>query len=101
MANVGPFGIGNPRPRFVLPAHRVAYADVVGGDHVRCTLVAGDGARLAAIAFRCADMPLGKALLAKGGPPMHLAGHLSRNEWRGTVKPQLVIEDAAPVSNRP
>ena len=99
--NVGPFGIGNPRPRFVLPAHRVAYADVVGGDHVRCTLVAGDGARLAAIAFRCADMPLGKALLAKGGPPMHLAGHLSRNEWRGIVKPQLVIEDAAPVSNRP
>ena len=99
--NVGPFGIGNPRPRFVFPAHRVAYADVVGSDHVRCTLVAGDGARLPAIAFRCADTPLGKALLAKGGPPLHLAGHLSRNEWRGTVKAQFVIEDAAPVSNRP
>ncbi len=84
LERVGPFGIGNPRPRFVLPAHRVSYADVVGSDHVRCTLTAGDGARLSAIAFRCADTALGKALLAKGGPPIHLAGHLSRNEWRGT-----------------
>lgn len=97
LERAGPFGAGNPRPRFALPAHRVAYADVVGADHIRCTLVSGDGAKLSAIAFRAAGSPLGDALRARGGAPIHVAGHLSRNEWGGTVKAQFVIEDAAPL----
>ena len=35
---VGPFGAGNPRPRFAFPAVRIVKADIVGSDHVRCVL---------------------------------------------------------------
>ncbi len=53
----GPYGQGHPQPRFAFPAHRVKFAKVVGENHVRCTLEAGDGARLDAVAFRSADRP--------------------------------------------
>src|SRR5262245_38332539 len=64
LERAGPYGQGNPQPRFAFPAHRVKFAKVVGGAHVRCVLEAGDGSRLDAVAFRAADQPLGEALLA-------------------------------------
>ena len=70
----GPYGQGNPQPRFAFPAHRVKFAKVVGEAHVRCTLEAGDGSRLDAIAFRAADQPLGDLLLSSAGMPLHVAG---------------------------
>jgi single-stranded-DNA-specific exonuclease len=91
----GPFGQGNPEPRFALPAQRVKYAKVVGEAHVRCVLEGGDGARLDAVAFRSADQPLGKALLSSGGMPLHVAGHLRRDTWNGRDRRELVIEDVA------
>ena len=79
----GPYGQGNPEPRFAFPAHRVKFAKVVGTAHVRCTLEAGDGSRLDAVAFRAADQPVGAALLASAGMPLHVVGppaprHLER-----------------------
>ncbi len=92
----GPFGSGNPRPRFVFADVRLVGAKVVGTDHVRCHVVGADGSgRLTAIAFRAAGTPLGDALLAGGGAALHLAGHLDANEWKGRVSPQLIIDDAA------
>lgn len=93
---VGPFGAGNPRPRFALPRVKVARADVVGTDHVRCFLAGADGgSRLKGVAFRAADTALGKALLENWGSPLHLAGHLKADRWRGRDAVELVIEDAA------
>jgi single-stranded-DNA-specific exonuclease len=91
----GPFGQANPQPRFVFPAHRVRFAKVVGEAHVRCTLEAGDGARLDAVAFRVAAQPLGDALLNAAGMPLHVAGHLRRDTWNGRNRRELVIEDVA------
>jgi single-stranded-DNA-specific exonuclease len=91
----GPYGQGNPQPRFAFPAHRVKFAKVVGENHVRCTLEAGDGARLDAVAFRSADRPVGAALMASGGMPVHVAGHLRRDTWNGRDRSELVIEDVA------
>jgi single-stranded-DNA-specific exonuclease len=91
----GPYGQGNPQPRFVFPAHRVKFAKVVGEAHVRCTLEAGDGSRLDAVAFRSADRPVGAALMASGGLPLHVAGHLRRDTWNGRDRSELVIEDVA------
>ena len=91
----GPFGQGNPQPRFVFPAHRVKFAKVVGEAHVRCTLEAGDGSRLDAVAFRAAAQPLGAALLEAAGMPLHVAGHLRRDTWNGRNRRELVIEDVA------
>jgi single-stranded-DNA-specific exonuclease len=94
---IGPFGVGNAEPRFAVPAARIAKADVVGGEHVRCFLADAGGARLKAIAFRSVATPVGQALLQARGGTLHLAGHLRADEWRGEDEVQLVIEDAAPV----
>jgi single-stranded-DNA-specific exonuclease len=91
----GPYGQGNPQPRFAFPAHRVKFAKVVGGAHVRCVLEAGDGSRLDAVAFRAADQPLGAVLQSSNGMPLHVAGHLRRDTWGGRDRRELVIEDVA------
>ena len=95
---VGPFGAGNPRPRFAFADVRVVTADVVGKGHVRCIVSGSDGSgRLTAIAFRTADTELGQALLHTSGAALHLAGKLQINEWQGRVKAELLIDDAATV----
>ncbi|MBX9757345.1 MAG: single-stranded-DNA-specific exonuclease RecJ [Beijerinckiaceae bacterium] len=91
----GPFGSGSPEPVFAFPDHLVAEASVVGGAHVRVRLESRDRSRLDAIAFRCADAPLGKALLAARGETLHVAGSLSLDRWGGNEKTSLRIMDAA------
>jgi single-stranded-DNA-specific exonuclease len=91
---LGPFGAGNPEPLVAVPGVTVAYADVVGKDHVRLRL-SGGGARLDAIAFRIADTELGRALLAARGRTVHVAGRLRLNGWNGRTTAQLHLEDAA------
>ncbi len=95
LERAGPYGMGNPTPRFVFPAHRVAFADLAGQEHVRCTLRGGDNSRLAAIAFRVLGSPLGDILLEAGDTPLHFAGRLNINDWGGKRTPQLMIDDAA------
>ena len=93
-----PFGSGNPEPRFVLPSVQISFADTVGEDHTRCTLQSIEGGRLNGICFRSSDRPLGQAILsAKNGRPMHVAGRLRVNSWRGRSSPQLLIDDAQPI----
>jgi single-stranded-DNA-specific exonuclease len=83
---------------FVFPAHRVTYADRVGNDHVRCTLVASDGTKLKAIAFRALGTELGELLLSERNHPVHIAGRLVVDEWGAKRVPSLQIEDAAVIS---
>jgi single-stranded-DNA-specific exonuclease len=94
LERAGPFGNGNPAPVFAFPAHRVAFADRAGNGHVRVTLSSGAG-MLRGIAFRAADAPLGQALLAARGAPLHVAGTLCIDHWGGSARPQLRILDAA------
>jgi single-stranded-DNA-specific exonuclease len=91
----GPYGQGNPAPRFAFPAHRVKFAKIMGESHIRCTLEAGDGSRLDAIAFRAVGQPHGELILSSGGMPLHIAGALRRDTWGGRVKIELQIEDVA------
>ncbi len=95
MDQAGPFGAGNPEPRFALPNVRLVQAGIVGENHVRCVLTGSGGrGRLTAISFRSLETPLGQALLGHNGASFHIAGHLRRNSWRGNVTAQLLIEDA-------
>jgi single-stranded-DNA-specific exonuclease len=92
----GPFGAGNPRPRFVLPAVSPINARIVGTDHVSCFLAPPEGGkRLKAIFFRAAGTPGGEALLNARGGVLHVAGHLNIDTWQGNRKAQFVIEDVA------
>jgi len=95
IALAGPYGAGNPEPLLVFPDVRVAFADVVGGAHVKVRLAGGDGARLDGIAFRAVGTPLGEGLLKSRGRPIHVAGKLRADDWNGQARVQLQIEDAA------
>lgn len=95
LERAGPFGAGNPTPRFVLPSHRVKFSKVVGDNHVKCTLEASDQSRINAIAFRVANTELGELLLDRAGEPLHIVGQLRRNSWNGRETIELTIEDAA------
>jgi single-stranded-DNA-specific exonuclease len=95
LERAGPFGNANPAPVFALPAHRVAFADAVGSGHVRLTLALAGGGQMKAIAFRAAERPLGQALLAARGRPLHVAGTLDIDTWNGSAHPQLRVIDAA------
>ncbi|MEX2650418.1 MAG: single-stranded-DNA-specific exonuclease RecJ [Alphaproteobacteria bacterium] len=92
---LGPFGAGNAEPRFALADCRIVRADVVGTDHVRCIAAGPRGGRLKAIAFRKAETAVGRALLERGAPPLHLAGTLRADRWQGELGVQFVIDDAA------
>ena len=92
----GPFGAGNPEPMFALPSHVVSFADPVGSAHVRVRLRAGDGKQIGAIAFRALNRPLGDALLAARGRPLHVAGTLSLDRWNGQERIEMRVCDAAP-----
>lgn len=95
VARAGPFGNGNSEPRFAFPACRIEYAKSVGNGHVSCRLAGAGGGRLKAIAFRSADRPVGAALLAAGGRPLHVCGRLRADHWQGRNGVQLVIDDVA------
>jgi single-stranded-DNA-specific exonuclease len=98
MMRAGPFGAGNPDPVFALPAHTIAFADVVGGQHIRARLRSVDGAFLNAIAFRAANTDLGRALIEGRGQAMHVAGQLSIDRWQGAERVQLRLLDVARAS---
>ncbi|MGH7087450.1 MAG: single-stranded-DNA-specific exonuclease RecJ [Stellaceae bacterium] len=97
LERIGPFGSGNPEPRFVLPQMRILRAEVVGEVHIR--LVLGDGAgggRIKAMAFRAIDDARAPAFLRHDGAPWHIAGHVRADRWQGREGVKLLVDDAAP-----
>lgn len=92
IARAGPFGIGNPTPRFAFPGVRPVYAQTVGMGHVRCVLADETRGRVKGIAFRAADTPLGDALLR--GDPLDVAGRLRVSMWNDRDRAEVHIDDA-------
>jgi single-stranded-DNA-specific exonuclease len=92
---LGPFGRGNPEPRFMLPDARSFQVRRIGDGHLDCILQDAAGGRVRAVAFRADGRPLGAALLEAGGTPLHLAGTLKLDCWQGEARVTFRIEDAA------
>jgi len=78
-----------------LPVHTLAYADLVGTNHIRARFKSGDGKMVNAVAFRAAGQPLGQALLDNRGRTMHAAGSLAVDRWQGEERVQLRLVDVA------
>jgi single-stranded-DNA-specific exonuclease len=93
IAKGGPYGLGNPAPRFGLKEVQIVRTDLLKEKHVRCILTDKLGGRLTAIAFNAEGTTLGEWL--KTQKTLHLAGELKRNSWQGRDSVQLMIEDAA------
>lgn len=96
VSRAGPFGMGNPAPRFVVPNARIAHVAVMKEKHLRVTLADESGSsRLNAVAFGAVGTPLGAWLMAE--KKLHLLGELKRNSWQGRDSAQFIISDAARV----
>lgn len=89
---LAPFGPGNPEPVFALENLQVREPVAMNGGHVRCRLVGPDGASVRAIAWRCADLPTGRALLSGQGG-LCVTGRLKADDWNGRRGVQFEIED--------
>jgi len=91
---LAPFGPANPEPTFALHHVQAREPVAMNGGHVRCRLVGPDGASVRAIAWRCADLPTGKALLSGQGG-LSVVGKLKPDDWNGRRGVQFEIEDVA------
>ncbi|HEY1592278.1 MAG TPA: single-stranded-DNA-specific exonuclease RecJ [Solirubrobacteraceae bacterium] len=85
-----PTGMGNPRPRLLVPGARLGELRAMGegGRHARFVVSAG-GTRTPAVAFGCdGRLPVADA------QPADATFRLERNAWNGTVEPRLVLREA-------
>lgn len=90
-----PCGIGNPAPRFVLEDAQVLEARTIGKENRHLRAVLGQGGRkLEAVGFgRGEDC---QAVLGCGS--VHALGELSVNEWNGSKRVQLMLQDWRPAA---
>lgn len=95
-----PFGVGNPRPKFILRNVQKLRGKIVGKtqEHISCTFssksVIGFNNQIQAISFKSVDTAVGDILLnAKASQSLHLVGTLNINSWMGVEKVQMIIED--------
>ncbi|WP_040489395.1 single-stranded-DNA-specific exonuclease RecJ [Fulvimarina pelagi] len=91
----GPFGQGHETPVFALGNLRVLNADIVGHAHVRATVGGPSGGRADVIAFKQAETPIGERLLKRSDRPVHIAGSLSLDRFRGQEQVRLRVIDVA------
>jgi single-stranded-DNA-specific exonuclease len=82
LEHAGPFGQGNPAPRFCMPSVRLTMLKEFSGGHL-------------AVAFRAAQSELGAALAHGRDLGCHIAGRLTRDEWGGRNRVEFQIEDVA------
>ena len=98
---LAPYGAGHAEPRFALTGVKIIKPRVVGENHVSCFIQdTSGGTSLKGIAFRAMDSALGEMLLKSGSAPIHIAGHVSVNEWNGKKTVDFQIVDAAPAWNK-
>jgi single-stranded-DNA-specific exonuclease len=95
LAMLAPYGRGNPEPRLAIADARLWRVRQIGDNHLDCWLQDAAGGRVRAVAFRALDQPLGQALLAASGVPMHFAGRIKLDRWQGELRVTFQIEDAA------
>jgi single-stranded-DNA-specific exonuclease len=93
LAKLAPFGTANEEPVIVVPDVRVVKCDRLGndGNTLRAFVQSeGGGSRLKTLLFRAGDGALGRALEARAGTRLHLAGHVRAESWNGTTSVGLI-----------
>ncbi|MEK5239248.1 single-stranded-DNA-specific exonuclease RecJ [Paenibacillus sp. FSL L8-0470] len=89
---LAPFGMANPLPKFIVRGAAVKETRKMGQDGKHLKLVLQQGKHtIEAVAF-------GKGALAQllpGGTMVDVLAELSVNEWNGSRKPQLMLQDLA------
>jgi len=98
LAKLAPFGTANEEPVIVLPDARVVKSDRLGndGNTLRAFVqTEGGGPRLKTLLFRAGDGALGRAMEARDGARLHLAGHVRAETWNDTTSVSFCVIDGA------
>ncbi len=93
IAQLQPFGSGNPEPKFMIENLSTVNSKVVGDKHIKSVLIGKDGSTIKSIAFNALDNDLGAYLLKKNHKLFNIAGKLSLNEWKGQSNVEFIIDD--------
>lgn len=90
LMQLGPFGIGNPKPMFLFEDVTIVSKRKIGSDnnHMKMEL-SSNGAMLESIGFQFGHL----VDQLTEGVTASVAGELSVNEWNGFRKPQLQLKD--------
>ncbi|GEP19559.1 single-stranded-DNA-specific exonuclease RecJ [Pediococcus argentinicus] len=91
LKKMGPFGTDNQQPFFELKHIELKNVKAIGQDssHLKFALPNADGQQIDAIAFKRGEL----ADQYANATDVSLVGTLSENEWRGNVKPQIMVKD--------
>ncbi|MGN6380755.1 MAG: single-stranded-DNA-specific exonuclease RecJ [Gaiellales bacterium] len=92
LTRLEPFGLGNPAVTMLAPGATLHAVERMGeGKHLRCAVELGG--------YRCRAVGFGMGSAAdglRGGGRMDVAYRVQRNQWNGTVTPQMVLRAVTP-----
>jgi single-stranded-DNA-specific exonuclease len=93
LQRLGPFGMGNPGVRLLVPAARMRDVRPMGeGKHARFSLVSGPS-RALGVAFG-----VNGSLASIDDSPVDLSVRLEVNQWNGAVEPRVVLNQLYPLA---
>ncbi|WP_162815007.1 single-stranded-DNA-specific exonuclease RecJ [Erythrobacter aureus] len=87
---MGPYGQGWPKPRYILGPASIDRIHELKGGHVKFQ-IADDNGSIDAIAFRAADNGILEAL--QSGKKLLIAGQADINVWQGRTSMQFLVDD--------
>lgn len=94
LAQLAPFGSGNPAPRFVFEGLRISEKRTIGREQQHLKLMLAAAEAETACSMEAIGFGYGAAAdLIAPTARLDVLGELSVNEWNGTRRPQIVIQD--------
>jgi single-stranded-DNA-specific exonuclease len=95
---IEPYGVGNPKPRFLIPDVRIANFKYIGNDksHISCILTSKGNFKsqsLNAIAFNCINSNIEKFIISNNYKKIDIIATININHWQGNKNIQIIIED--------
>ncbi len=87
-----PFGIGNPKPRFILRECFIKYPRVVGGKHLSFYLEDSYSNRIKTISFNSLGTKLGDVIQSSSLIKAVIIS-ITLNNWAGEEKVELLLDD--------
>jgi single-stranded-DNA-specific exonuclease len=95
LESLGPFGMGNPGPRLLVPSGRLREVRPLGeeGKHSRFQLESGTG-RAVGVAFG-----MNGEITRREDQPLDLSVELEVDRWNGAEQPRVVVRELYPLSD--
>ncbi len=90
---LGPFGSGNPEPKFIIENLKSVNNKILKDKHIKSILIGQEGTAIKSIAFNSMENEIGAHLLKKDNKLFNIAGKLSLNEWMGKSNVEFIIDD--------